>query len=96
MLSHMEAKIWHKWTYLPNRNRLTDIENKLMIIKGRTREGINYTMGLRDTYHFVQNNKDLLYSTGNYSEYIAIINNGKILKIYMYNWITVLTHHCKS
>lgn len=54
-------------------------------IKGKTREGINYTMGLRDTYHFVQNNKDLLYSTGNYSEYLAIINNGKILKIYMYD-----------
>ena len=27
----------YKWTYLPNRNRLTDIENKLMITKGDSR-----------------------------------------------------------
>ena len=25
----MESKIWHKWTYLQNRNRLTDTENTL-------------------------------------------------------------------
>ena len=25
---HVESKIWHKWTYLPNRNRHTDLENK--------------------------------------------------------------------
>ena len=24
-------KKWYKWTYLQNRNRLTDIENKLMV-----------------------------------------------------------------
>ena len=33
---YMEAKIWHKWTYLQNRNKLTDIENKLMVIKGES------------------------------------------------------------
>ena len=27
-------KKWYKWTYLQNRNRLTDIENKLMVTKG--------------------------------------------------------------
>ena len=27
-------KKWYKWTYLQNTNRLTDIENKLMVIKG--------------------------------------------------------------
>ena len=27
-------KKWHKWTYLQNRNRLTDTENKLMVTKG--------------------------------------------------------------
>ena len=25
---------WYKWTYLQNRNKLTDIENKLMVTKG--------------------------------------------------------------
>ena len=27
-------KKWYKWTYLQNRNRPTDIENKLMVTKG--------------------------------------------------------------
>ena len=30
----MESKIWYKWTYLQNRNRLTGIENKLTATKG--------------------------------------------------------------
>ena len=31
---YVESKIWHRWTYLQNRNRLTDIEEKLMVTKG--------------------------------------------------------------
>ena len=27
-------KKWYKWTYLQNRNSATDVENKLMVIKG--------------------------------------------------------------
>ena len=27
-------KKWYKWTYLQNRNRFTDVENKLMVTKG--------------------------------------------------------------
>ena len=27
-------KKWYKWTYLQNRNRLADLENKLMVTKG--------------------------------------------------------------
>ena len=35
-------KKWYKWTYLQNRNRLTDIANKLMVTKGeRWGGGIN-------------------------------------------------------
>ena len=34
-------KIGYKWTYLQNRNRLADIENKAMVTKG-SRGGINY------------------------------------------------------
>ena len=30
----LNLKKWHKWTYLQNRNRLTDIENKPMVTKG--------------------------------------------------------------
>ena len=39
--------LWHgekkryKWSYLQNRNRLTDIENKLMVTKEERGEGIN-------------------------------------------------------
>ena len=38
---HLKSKKrWCKWTYLQNRNRLTDKENKLMLTKGE-RGGIN-------------------------------------------------------
>ena len=30
---YMESKIWHKLTYLQNRNRLMGIENKLVVAK---------------------------------------------------------------
>ena len=29
-------KKWYKWTYLQNRNRLTDIEKKLTVTKGKS------------------------------------------------------------
>ena len=32
-------KIWYKWTYLWNRNRLTDTENRLVVAKGEGVEG---------------------------------------------------------
>ena len=32
-------KKWDKWTYLQNRNRLTDIENKLTVTKGEKEGG---------------------------------------------------------
>ena len=31
---YVESKKWYKLTYLQNSNRLIDIENKVMIIKG--------------------------------------------------------------
>ena len=32
---HGIFKIWHKWTYLQNRNILTDPENGLVVAKGK-------------------------------------------------------------
>ena len=29
---------WYRWIYLQNRNRVTDVENKLMVTKGKRRE----------------------------------------------------------
>ena len=34
----------HKWTYLQNRNRFTEVKSKFMVIKG---EGINYEYGIK-------------------------------------------------
>ena len=31
---YMESKIWHKWTHVQNRNRLTDTQNRLVVAKG--------------------------------------------------------------
>ena len=33
-ITYVESKIYHKWTYVQNRNRLMDIENRLMVAKG--------------------------------------------------------------
>ena len=70
-------KQWYKETYLQNRNRLTDVENKLMVTKGQSggdKVRINrYTL----LYIKKMNNKDLLYSTGNYIQYLVITYMGK-------------------
>ena len=34
-LIHGILKKWYKWTYIQNRNRFSDIENNLMITKGK-------------------------------------------------------------
>ena len=63
--------IWLKkrlntWAYLQNRNRLTDTENKLMVIKGLTVWGeINQELGINIhilLYISWITNKDLLYN----------------------------------
>ena len=84
-------KKWYKWTYLQNRNRPTDIENKLTVTKGdsRWRDKLR-SLGLTDTTVYKINNKDLLYSTGNYIQYLVITYNGKESeKEYMYVYIYV-------
>ena len=30
---YVKSKKWYKWAYLHNRNRVTDVENKLMVTK---------------------------------------------------------------
>ena len=51
---------WCKWTYLQNRNRVTDVENKLMVTRGESREwgGIR-----RDWDRHVRNT---MYNIGDY------------------------------
>ena len=46
----------YKWTYLQNRNRLIDIENKLMVTKGESwggGEGKIRNLGLTYTYYYI-------------------------------------------
>ena len=89
---YVAPKIWHKWTYLQNRNRLTDIENRLVVAKGR---GVEWGFGVSRCqlwYWGWINNKVLLYSTGNYIQYPVINHNGREYeKEYIYhNWVTLL------
>ena len=42
---HVKSKIQHKQTYLLNRNRLTNIENRLVVAKGRAEGGVNWEFG---------------------------------------------------
>ena len=37
---------WENGTYLQNRNRVTDVENKLMVTKGERRGGMNQEIGI--------------------------------------------------
>ena len=39
-------KKWYKWTYLQNRNRVTDREKKFMATKMKERGGINWEIGV--------------------------------------------------
>ena len=41
-------KKWYKWTYLQNRNRHTDLENKLMVTKGDSGDGGRDKLGVWD------------------------------------------------
>ena len=65
--------------FLQNRNRLTDTENKLMVTKGervgRDKLGV-WDQQIQNTTYKI-NNKVLLYSTGNYIQYLVINHNGK-------------------
>ena len=38
----MESKIWQRWTYLQNRNRLIDLENRVKVAEGEG-EGMGWT-----------------------------------------------------
>ena len=41
-------KKWYKWTYLQKRNRLTDVENKLMVTRGDGVGGEGSKLGVWD------------------------------------------------
>ena len=65
----------YKQTYLQNRNRRTDIENQLTVTKkerGQWGRGIYQKLGMNlHTLQYIRQipNKDLLYGTGNSTQY---------------------------
>ena len=77
----VESKIWHKWTYLWNRNRIRDIENRLVVAKGEGAGGrMEWEVRVSKCtflYRAWINNKVLLHSTENYIQYPMINLNGK-------------------
>ena len=52
---HVESKIWHKWTYLQNKNRLPDIENKTYGCQGRRRRGRIGSLEVADANKYIKN-----------------------------------------
>ena len=66
----MESEIWHRGSYLENRNRLTDTENRLVVAKG---EG----GGSGTDKEFIDANGVLLHGTGNYVQSPVIEHDGR-------------------
>jgi len=78
---YVESKIQHKWTYPQNRNRLTDMENRLVVAKGE--EGgsrMNWEFGVsRCKLWYLEwiSSQVLLYSTGNWVQSLGIEHDGQ-------------------
>ena len=68
------------WTYLQNRNRVTDTEDNLIVTWGKGRRGINWEIGI-DIYMLLyikqMSNKHMLYLTGNSTPYYVMTYVGK-------------------
>ena len=110
--SDKERQISHDITYMQNLKKKNDTneliykintENKLMVTKGEKEGGINQEFGInRYALLYIKqiNNKDLLQSTGNYTNYLVIAYNEK--KSEKKNIYITLIHsavhlkHCKS
>ena len=76
---YVESKIWHKWTYLWNRNRSTDIEHSFVVavVGGKDWEfGISRCKLLCIKWI---NNKILQYTTGKHTQH-PVINHRRIWK----------------
>ena len=68
-------KKWYKWTYLQNRNRVKNAENKHIVTKGgRGREKLgNWDWHINTTLYIKEIiNNDLLYITGNSTQYAVM------------------------
>ena len=55
-------KMWHKWTYLQNKNRLTDIESRLVAAKG-VEGGMDGCLGLANASYYIRMGKPQVLHT---------------------------------
>ena len=80
----MEFNIWHKQTYLQNRNRFTDVENRLVVAKvevgGSGMDGEFWVSRCKLFYLEWISNEVLPYSTGNYIQSLGIDHDGREYK----------------
>ena len=102
---NVESKMWHRQTYLWSRNRLTDIEKRLVAADGKARDGLRVWGKQVHTITFRTDKQQvLLYSTGSYIQSPGINHNGKEYKKRLHMYIKLnhfgvqqkLTQHCKS
>ena len=81
-----------QWTYLQNKNKLTDIENRVVIAKGEW--GGTGSLELRCKLLHLEwiSNEVLLYRTGKFIQSPGVDHDGNNIKkcIYMYDWVTWL------
>ena len=89
-------KIWNKWTYLQNRNWLTDIENRLMVDRaGRCGMDWEFQISRYKLLHWkCLGTEAISSSTGNYVQSLEIEHDGgwhKKKNVYiMYDWVPFL------
>ena len=90
---YVESKIWHKWTYLQNRNR----EQPCGCQGGRESKwnGLGFGVNRSKLLYLERiSNKVLLYSTRKYIQSLEINYDGKEYKkeCYVYIYIYIYTH----
>ena len=85
---YMDSKIWHEWTYLWNRNRLTDIEETCGCQEEGGWGGMDWKFAASRCnlliLHIEWTNNVLLSSTENYIQYPAINHKAKEHERYIY------------
>ena len=88
---YVESEIRYKWAYLQNRNRLSDVENRLVFAKGEGRvRGMDWEFGIsrrKLLYTEQLNNEVLLYGTEHSIQYHVINDNGKNMEKNLYVYI---------
>ena len=78
---YVASKIWHRWTYIQNRNKLTDIEKGLVVAKReRGGSGMDWEFGV-SRWKLLNlewiSSEVLLYSTGNCIKSLGTDHDGR-------------------